>query len=201
MKRLLAALALTLTLGAVGLTVTAAPAGAYPPNGTVQPLGNRAIGATGNTVSCWRQYLSSAVVVNCYRYDVWGNAISHDQYNLPKSFCNMASWRSGGFYPKVDFSNSYFTEYPGFPVPTMNGGAPGCGLGLNQSGSQGWAGNYTSPVPCGNTGQPACTAFVGQLAGGSWINSPGASRTQACGYAGLACRYGYSYFSTVTYTQ
>jgi hypothetical protein len=184
-----------------GIALTATQAGAMPPNGTVEPLGNRSIPLTTNTVSCWRQYLTSSVMVNCYRYNVYGNVLSHDQYNLPKTYCNFAAWRSGGSYPKIDFSNSYFTEYPGFPVPTMNGGAPGCGVGLNQNGSQGWAGNYTSPVPCGNTGQPSCTAYVGQLAGGSWWNSPGVSRTQACGYAGIACRYGYSYFSTVQYTQ
>lgn len=188
-----------ITIAASALGFSATEAGAYPADGTVITVGNRAIPGTSYSVSCWAQYFSTAVVVNCYRYDQWSNPLSHDQYNLPKEYCNYAAWN--GSTPQLQVSNTYFYDSPSYPDSSMSGDAPGCGLGYNQSGSQAWARNYITPNPCGIAGQPSCTTNLGSLAGGSYWYSPGVSRSQSCGYAGINCRYGYGIYSKITYTQ
>lgn len=177
-------------LALAGDTVLAPQAGASYPVGTIITVGNQP--APGGSVSCWQQVVNTtAHVVNCYKYNVAGGVTGTSQFTLPSAWCNEVRWvvaGSGSSMPRLEIANQFWAEAAlGFYHSGWNGGAGGCGVGINQSGSQAWANNYVtpddppppgSPVACTAAAPGGCTVNLGTLAGGSWVTSMTASRSQ-----------------------
>jgi hypothetical protein len=191
---LLALVALvTLASAFVAVAPEASAAFPYPAPGAQATLGNRAIPGTPNSESCWATYSATAMTVSCYKYNQYTQPIGNWTGTYPIEYCNGAGWKTGTD-STIWVGNWYYDASPSYPYSGMNGRAPGCGLGFEQSGSQANARNYITPVGCTGGG---CTTNLGTLTGGSWWNQPGSRSQQAC-YLAL-CEYGHSIVQMVNF--
>lgn len=191
------AVALAVAIGVLGVAAVheAAPAGASYPVGTVITFPN--VLAPNGTVSCWENQLDSYTSrIDCVKYNWNGSVAQTWQAHLPP-WCKGIALFAGNqtTEARIQIANKFWGEET--PNSNMAGGHGGCGLGLNQSGSNAWAHNYVAPAGC--TGSQSCTNYVGTLAGGSWWGPNTAQhpvrRSQNTGYNGIQWPNGMTYQS------
>lgn len=195
-RKILAAVALAGSIALGGL-VTASPAGAAYPVGTVITFPN--VLTPNGTVSCWENQLNlSTSRIDCVKYAFSGAVVQTWQGTMPW-FCKGIVLAPGTQFTKarLEIANKFWGE--SIPNAQWAGGHGGCGLGFNQSGSGAWAHNYVTPAGCLST--VSCTVNLGTLAGGSWWGPNQAqhpvSRSQGTGYNGIAWPNGQTYRSFV----
>lgn len=202
MRKVIVAVALAIASVSSALALTVTPAAAtYPSSGTVVTIGNHAIPGTSNSVSCWQQYGTGGnSVLNCYRYNQYGNVLSHDQYNLPW-FCSSVIWMQGSNAWLSVNHLTYHQDDPNYPHTTWNGEAGGCYRGNDQNGSSAWYYGYTLNSPtCDLNVQTGCSIGNAGYAGGSWWNSPGVSRSTWSGWGAYQWPLGQGIYTQIRYS-
>lgn len=175
----------------------------YPRNQTLT-IGNVAITGTTNTVSCWQAFNDSygegVSILNCYRYNNLGVAISNDSYTLDK-YCSTVSWIFGTSNLSVRNTDYYYGDLD-YPFIGYNGDTHGCYKGTDQSGSAAWYASYTRfTATCQPGNTSGCSIQSDGYSGGSYWNSPGVSRDTYPGWGGYNWPDARGVYTRILYTQ